>query len=356
MKKLSYLLLILLILACGKRNSGSSTTNDSENNAQVETSEEVSGSTESGGGQYSSAESDNLISTQDYINDADWCSLENMKMPVINTGKIPGEYAVMYNSEVKTLYDKLVAAFDWDAEKEGGHGPRSGYQWHVTGDILSMSLVYDYASFGPGCDNFKTFHLDVKTGKPVSADELIHVANLMPEDIMDAVKKANSRAVINTENYNEHKTFYMEGTIEYENEYHYRNLSMYLSKNGLIVYVWVTDLPIGSGAYFIPFFPGEWRNAVVTNITIDKAVDILAKKLNDKTLKYLPGEDNESRTVDGENAYYIRAYHESPDGESIATLGHFYIGRRSGKIYIEDIIMGNDIIPYEGSSYDKEKD
>ena len=70
-------------------------------------------------------------------------------------------------------------------------------------------------------------------------------------------------------------------------------------------------------------------------------------------MKYLPGEDNESKEVDGENTYYIRAYHESTDGESIATLGHFYIGRKSGKIHIMDIIMGTDIIPYEGSSYDK---
>ena len=351
MKKITCLLLMFLVWACGNRNAGNSSMNDNESDAQVDAAGvlELAHSGEPVG----QDENGNLTSTRDYVCDADWCRLENMKMPVISAGKIADEYVQQYNSEVKALYDKLVADFDWDAEKEGGHGPRSSYQWHVTGDILSISLVYDYAGFGPGYDNFKTFHLDVKTGKPVSADELIHVANLTPEEIMDAVKKANSRVVINTENYTEYTTFYMEGTIEYKNEYHYRNLSMYLGKNGLIVYVWVTDYPAGSGAYFIPFFPDEWRNAVVTNITVDEAVDILAKKLKDKTLKYLLGEDNESKTVDGENTYYIRAYHESPDGESIATLGHFYIGRRSGKIYIEDIIMGTDIIPYKGSSYEE---
>jgi hypothetical protein len=278
-----------------------------------------------------------------------------MKMPVINTGKITDAFAEQYNNEIKALYDKLVAGFDWDAEKDGGHGPRSGYQWYVTGDILSILLVYDYAGFSAGGDNFKTFHLDVKTGKPVSNDELIHVAGLTPEDIMNAVEKANNRAVIDTKNYNNYKSYYTEGKIEYENNHHYRNLSMYLGKEGLNIYVWVTNLPFEDGAYFMPFLPGEWRNAVLTNITIDEAVDILAKKLNDKTLKYMREDDNELEVVDGENTYYIRAYHESPDGESIATMGHFYIGRRSGKIYIMDIINGTDLIPYEGSSYEKEK-
>ena len=84
-----------------------------------------------------------------------------------------------------------------------------------------------------------------------------------------------------------------------------------------------------------------------SGITMKEAVEILAKKLNDRTLKYLLGEEHESETVDGEKAHYIRAYHESPDGESIATLGHFYIGCRSGKIYIIDLVMGNDIILYD---------
>ena len=350
MRKLMCFLLVVLSWSCGNRNSESNSANSNKIDAQVETSD-VSETANSG----EMDESNNLTSMQDYIYDADWCKLEDMKMPVINTKKITGDYIARYNSEIKALYDKLFADFDWDAEKDGGHGPRSSYQWHVTGDILSISLVYDYASFGPVYDNFKTFHIDVKTGKPVSADELIHVANLTPEDIMNAVKKANDRAVIDTENYNEYKTFYMMGTIEYGNDHHYRNLSMYLSKNGLTVYVWVTDCPVGSGEYFMPFLPEEWRNAIVKNITIDEAVDILTKKLNDKKLKYLHGEESESEVVDGENTYYIRAYYESPDGESIATSGHFHIGRRSGKIYIMDIINGTDLIPYEGSQYEKEK-
>ena len=84
-----------------------------------------------------------------------------------------------------------------------------------------------------------------------------------------------------------------------------------------------------------------------SDITMNKVIDILAKRLNDSTLKYLLGEENESVTVDGEKAHYIRAYHESSDGESIATFGHFYIGCRSGKIYITDLIAGNDIVLYD---------
>ena len=84
-----------------------------------------------------------------------------------------------------------------------------------------------------------------------------------------------------------------------------------------------------------------------SGITMKEAVEILTKKLNDRTLKYLLGEERESETVNGEKAHYIRAYHESSDGLSIATLGHFYIGSRSGKIYITDLVMGNDIIPYD---------
>ena len=341
------LLLLVLVCACGNRNSAGSSANSSGSDAQTEVSD-VSEAVNSG-------ESDNLSVAQGYVFDADWCKLEDMKMPVINTEKIAGAYSEQYNNEIKALYDKLVAGFDWDAEKDGGHGPRSCYQWYVTGDILSISIVYDYAGFSAGGDNFKTFHLDIKTGKPVSNDELIHVAGLTPEDIMSAVEKANNRAVINTENYNNYKSYYTEGKIEYENNHHYRNLSMYLGKEGLNIYVWVTNLPFENGAYFMPFLPGEWRDAVVTNITIDEAVDILVKKLNDKTLKYMQEDESETEIVEGEKTYYIRAYHESPDGESIATFGHFFIGRRSGKIYIMDIINGTDLIPYEGSSYEKEK-
>ena len=348
MKKLMYLLLVALVCACGNRNAAGSSASSNESDAQAEM-PEVSEMANSG----EKDERDNLTTAHDYVYDADWCKLEDMTMPVINTRKITGDYAAQFNSEIKALYDKLVAGFDWDAEKDGGHGPRSDYQWYVTGDILSISLVYDNAGFSVGGDNYKTFHLDVKTGKPVSNDELIHVADLTPEDIMSAVEKANNRAVIDTENYNNYKSYYTDGKIEYENNHHYRNLSMYLGKKGLTIYVWVTDLPFENGAYFLPFFPAEWRNAEVTNITIDEAVDILAKKLNDKNLKYLHGEESESEMVDGENTYYIRAYYDSPDGESIATLGHFYIGCRSGKIYIMDIINGTDPIPYEGSGYEK---
>ena len=252
MKKLSYLLLTLLILACGNRNSGSSTTNDSENASQVDI-PEVSG------GQNSSLPSGELISVQDYVYDADWCNLKDMTMPVINTEKIPDEYAAMYNSEIKALYDKLDADYSRNKEEGSGHGPRSGFQWYITGDILSLSLVYDYAGFSTGSDHYKTFHLDVKTGKPVSADELISVARLTPADIVNAVNAANNRTVINTENYNNYKSYYTNGTIEYKSDHYYRNLTLYLGKEGLTVYVRVTNLPFGDGEYTIPFLPTQWQ-------------------------------------------------------------------------------------------------
>ena len=341
MKKIMCLLLVFLVCICGNSNAEAGRANSNGNEEKAETLG-VSGVA-------NSSEKDNLTTVQDYVYDAEWCKLEGMTIPVINTDKIAGEYAVQYNNEIKALYDKLVATFDWDAEEEGGHGPRSGYRCHVTGDILSILIVYDYAGFSVGSDHFKTFNLDIKTGKPVSNDELIHVVGLTPEDIMSAVEKANNREVINTDNYNNYESFYTDGIIEYKNDHHYRNLSMYLGEEGLTLYVWVTDLPFENGSYFLPFIPAEWRNAVATNIIMDEAVDMLAKKLNDNTLKYLLGEESESEVVDGENTYYIRAYHESPDGESIATFGHFYVGRQSGKIYIMDIINGTDLIPYEGS-------
>ena len=85
---------------------------------------------------------------------------------------------------------------------------------------------------------------------------------------------------------------------------------------------------------------------VLEDMSMNEAADILRKQLNDQTMKYLLGEDAEAEVVDGENTYYIRAYHESSDGESIATFGHFYIGRQSGKIYMSDLVNGG-IIPYK---------
>ena len=82
-----------------------------------------------------------------------------------------------------------------------------------------------------------------------------------------------------------------------------------------------------------------------SDITMDEAVDILRKKLNDKTMKYLLGEDSESEMVYGEKTHYIRAFHEGAGG-AIGTFGHFYIGRQSGKIYFMDIVNGVDIVPY----------
>ena len=84
-----------------------------------------------------------------------------------------------------------------------------------------------------------------------------------------------------------------------------------------------------------------------SDITMDEAVDILSKKLKDQSMKYMLGEEYESQTVNGEKTHYIRAYHESSDGETIGTFGHFYIGRRSGEIYITDVIVGNDIVLYD---------
>jgi len=103
----------------------------------------------------------------------------------------------------------------------------------------------------------------------------------------------------------------------------------------------------GDGDNSTSVVPAQKDNAKVSEITMKAAVEVLSKRLNDRTLKYLMGEENESETVDGEKTHYIRAYHESSDGESIATLGHFYIGRKSGKIYILDLIAGDDVILYE---------
>ena len=43
----------------------------------------------------------------------------------------------------------------------------------------------------------------------------------------------------------------------------------------------------------------------VSEITMDEAVNILSKKLNDRTMKYLLGEDSESGMVNGEKTHYI---------------------------------------------------
>ena len=346
MKQLICLLLTIMASACGNSNTKNSIVDNNDREIQVAIT--GVGKTAQSGERVTNEE----VDLRDYVYDADWCKLPNMTMPAINTEKITGEFANLYNNEIKALYDNLDADFDWDAEKEGGHGPQSSYKWHVNSNVLSILLIYDHAGFSVGTDHFKSFHLDMKTGKPVSSDELIIIAGLTPEEIMDAVKKANNRAVINTENYNDYKTYYTEGVIEYESDHHYRNLWMYLGEEGLTIHVWVKNLPFGDGEFFIPFLPAQWRNAVDTAITLEEAVDILAKKLNDKTMKYLMEDDESKAVVDGENTYYIRAYHESLDGESIVTFGHFYIGRKSGKIYIMDIIMGTDIIPYEGSRYE----
>ena len=79
-------------------------------------------------------------------------------------------------------------------------------------------------------------------------------------------------------------------------------------------------------------------------ISMQEAVETLAKLLNDPKLEYMPENDNEPTVVRGEKTYYVRAYHDM--GTHIVTFGHFYIGRQSGTVYISDLVMG-EIIPYK---------
>ena len=282
------------------------------------------------------------------VYDAGWCELEDVTIPQINTSIISGESAKQYNHELRHLYNTLKDDFDQFDFSLGGGGTTSFYEYMVTGDILSIIVTYDFASYAPENYRRKTYHLNIKTGQPVSSDEVIAIAGLTPEDIETAIKAANNHAVINSANYDRYKTYYTEGVIEYKDANHYRNLDLYLGKEGLVIYVWVRNLPFGEGEYFMPFLPTQWRDAKVpADITMDKAVDILSKKLNDRTMKFLLGEESESETINGEKTHYIRAYHESLDGETIGTFGHFHIGRQSGTIYIFDLIGDDGTIPYD---------
>ena len=277
-----------------------------------------------------SKEGNYISPSSDFVYDADWCEVEGLKIPQINTTLIKSEYAKQYNREVRELYDKLKEDHDsfFKTFDGAGHSPQATYQYTVTGDILSIIIIYDYSGYSSGSDHYQCFNINIKTGQPVSADGLINIAALTPEKIIDAVKAANGRTVINSENYEKYSGYYSNGKIEYDDDHHYRKLSMYLSSEGLIMYVFVTDLPFGNGEYFIPFLPAQWLNAKTSEYTMAEAVDILRKQLNDSTVKYLLGGESESEIVNGENTCYIRAYHEGAGG-AIGTFGHFYIDRKS---------------------------
>ena len=269
------------------------------------------------------------------VYNAGWCGLRNLSMPEINTNIIKGEYAKQCNREIREIYDWLKDDHDefFAQYNNSGHGPEASYNWAVTGDILSIMIAYDSSGFSASIGSFKFFNLNMKTGQPISADELIQLAGITPKDIKTTIELSNNSDKI--------------GVLQYKEEYDYRNRNMYFDEKGLTIYlVYVLNEACENDGY-IPFRPKEWMHTRTTDITMDEAVDILAKKLNDPTLKFMLGEEYESETIKGEKTHYIRAYHESPDGESIATLGYFYIGCRSGKIYIMDIIIGNDIVPYD---------
>ena len=269
------------------------------------------------------------------VHDADWCELEDVILPQLNTSVIKGEYAVQINNEIKAIYNKLQKGYEEylrDRIDDSGHGPEASYVWTVIDNILSVMIKYNGSGWSASIGSFKFINLNIQTGQQISPDELIQLAGITPENIKTAVEKAN--------------LVDLKGVYRYTDDYYYRTQNMYLDKNGLAIYlVYVLNEACENDPY-LPLYITEWMNLKITDKTMDEAVDILAKKLGDSKLKYMPDED-ETVAVNGEKTHYIQAYYESPDGESIATLGHFYIGYLSGKIYILDIIADNDIILYD---------
>ena len=289
------------------------------------------------GGYYENPDTIYFKPSPDYVGDAAWCETPGLTLPQINTGLIDNEYVTQCNREIRELYDRFKKDYD-DFLKEriddSGHGPEASYRWAVTGDILSIMITHTPSGWAVPIDRYDFFNLNIKTGQPVDADALILSAGITREDIKTAIERANNS---NTE-----------GVLHYKDEYEYRKMNMYLGKEGLELFVLYTlNQAAENSEYITSVLISKWLNARTTDMTMNEAVDILSKKLNDRTLKYLLGDENESIMVEGEKTHYIRAYHESLDGESIATLGHFYIGRQSKKIYIMDVIMGTDIIPYD---------
>ena len=315
---------VMLIAACGGRNTKSGHT---ESDKVINTTE-------------SSKEGDEILAdgepyftlSCEPVHDADWSEVDALPLPQINTDVIEGEYAKQCNREIRDLYEKLKK--DHDAFYIGydgsGHGPESSYEWTLTGDILSLIITYDYSGWAVTAEKYMLYNLNIKTGQPVGADEMIALNSLTPGDIKKAIDRANKDDG--------------DGVLEYPDTYHYRNLGMYLGEEGLVIYVFrVLNRPTEIDRYLIPFRPAEWLQEGAGGISMDEALDLLAKQLNDTKLKYMLGEDSESRLVNGENTYYIRAYHDMET--HIVTLGHFYIGRLSGKIYIDDLVKG-EIVPY----------
>ena len=267
------------------------------------------------------------------VYDAGWCELVDVEIPHINTDIIKGEYAKQCNLKIRELYDKIKKDHDnfYKTYDGSGHGPEASYQLALVGDILSLVITYNWSGWAVTTDEYAFFNLNIQTGQSVSADELIRAANITPKNIKTAIELANK----NDEN----------GVLQYKDEYYYRKLNMYLDKEGLVVYVlYILNEACEINEYFTPFRPSEWIFTRKTDLTIDEAIDILAKRLNDSKLKYMLGDESESEIVRGEKTHYIRAFHDM--GTHIATFGHFYVGCRSGKIYILDVINGEDIIPY----------
>ena len=270
-----------------------------------------------------------------YVYDAGWCELIDVAIPQINTDLIKGEYVEQCNRKIRTLYDKIKKDHDefYKSYDGGGHGPEASYQWAVVGDILSLVITHNSSGWAVPIISYEFVNLNIQTGQSVSADEMIRAAGITPKNIKAAIELAN--------NNNE------EGVLQYKDDNYYKKLNMYLDEEGLVIYVlFVLKEACEIGEYFTPFRPSEWIFTRTTDMSIKETLDILSKRLNDRKLKYQIGDDRDAKIVRGEKSYYFQAYHESPDGESTATLGHFYVGCRSGRIYILDIISGDDIIPY----------
>ena len=266
------------------------------------------------------------------VYDADWSEVETLSLPQINTSVIEGKYAEQCNHEIRDLYEKLKKDHDafYAQYENSGHGPEASYKWAVREDVLSLRVLYEYSGWAVSTSHYKFFNLNIRTGQPVGADALVQQGGLSPEDIQTAIERAN--------NEDRH------GVLEYKDAYHYRNLHLYLDEEGLEIYVLrKLNMAAEIDEYLVPFRPSEWLHKEGVGMSMQEAVDMLAKLLNDPKLKYM-WDDEKPQVVKGEDTYYINAHHDM--GTHIVTFGHFYVGCRSGKIYINDIVKG-EIVPYD---------